>query len=135
MNVFQYAAITEENWLANLADMTDFRPQYTFYSDFSIEEFCEVYMGDEGAVEDTYNRVKEYWLSDIKSATEVALVLNHKIWSFYGGVDSSYLNCDEKHRTSFCDLYAKLYEDCVSHIEKTFAGDEDALLYYYRATD
>ena len=39
MNVFQYAAIAEQNWKYNLEDMGAFRPQYTFYSDFSIADW------------------------------------------------------------------------------------------------
>ena len=49
MNVFQYAFSTEENWKRNLEDMTSFRPQYTFYSDFGIAEFYEVLAGATGA--------------------------------------------------------------------------------------
>ena len=135
MNVFQYAAISERNWEANLADMGNYERKYTFYSDFGIAEFCEVYKADAGAVKDTYNRVEESWGSNIEAITEVVMVLNHKIWSFYDGVDSSFLGCSEEWRQHFMKVYQELYERCVAFIEKTFANDSEALSYYYEVTD
>ena len=135
MNVFQYAAISERNWEANLADMGNYERKYTFYSDFGIAEFCEVYKADAGAVKDTYNRVEESWGSSIEAITEVVMVLNHKIWSFYDGVDSSFLGCSEEWRQHFMEVYQELYERCVAFIEKTFSNDSEALSYYYEVTD
>jgi hypothetical protein len=135
MNVYQYAAISEKNWEANLADMGNYERKYTFYSDFGIAEFCEVYKADAGAVKDTYNRVEESWGSSIEAMTEVVMVLNHKIWSFYDNVDSSYLGCSEEWRQHFMEVYQELYERCVAFIEKTFANDSEALSYYYEVTD
>lgn len=135
MNVFEYAAISEKNWEANLADMGNYERKYTFYSDFGIAEFCEVYKADAGAVKDTYNRVEESWGSSIEAITEVVMVLNHKIWSFYDNVDSSYLGCSEEWRQHFMEVYQELYERCVAFIEKTFANDSEALSYYYEVTD
>jgi hypothetical protein len=135
MNVYQYAAISEKNWEANLADMGNYERKYTFYSDFGIAEFCEVYKADAGAVKDTYNRVEESWGSSIEAITEVVMVLNHKIWSFYDNVDSSYLGCSEEWRQHFMEVYQELYERCVAFIEKTFANDSEALSYYYEVTD
>jgi hypothetical protein len=135
MNAFQYAYTTEENWKMNLGDMTDFRPSYTFYSDFGIAEFCEVYMRDANAVAKTYNRVEKYWGGDIKTITEVALVLNHKLWSFYEGVESHYLNCGEEWKEHFISIYNTLYERCVKFIQKTYGNDAEAMAYYYKVTD
>ena len=135
MNVFQYAAITEKNWEANLADMSGYERKYTFYSDFSIAEFCEVYCNDHDAVKDTYERVIESWGKDIKAMTEVVMVLNHKIWSFYDEVDSSYLGCSEEWGQHFAALYNELYEKCVEHVYNTFGSDTDAMSYYYQVTD
>lgn len=135
MNVYQYAAISEKNWEANLADMGNYERKYTFYSDFGIAEFCEVYKADAGAVKDTYKRVEESWGSSIEAITEVVMVLNHKIWSFYDNVDSSYLGCSEEWRQHFMEVYQELYERCVAFIEKTFANDSEALSYYYEVTD
>jgi hypothetical protein len=63
------------------------------------------------------------------------MVLNHKIWSFYDNVDSSYLGCSEEWRQHFMEVYQELYERCVAFIEKTFANDSEALSYYYEVTD
>lgn len=57
MNVFQYSAIVEMNWKANLNEMSGFEPKYTFYHDFAIAEFCAKYMGDKKAIENTYKNV------------------------------------------------------------------------------
>lgn len=135
MNVFQYAAITEANWERNLADTSGYQRKYTFYADFGIAEFCEVFKADKGAVKDTYKRVVESWGKSIEAMTEVVMVLNHKLWSFYGKVDSSYLGCSEEWRQHFMEVYQELYENCVDFIEKNFANDSDALSYYYEVTD
>lgn len=135
MNVFEYAAITEKNWELNLADMSGYERKYTFYADFGIAEFCEVYKDDPNAVKETFKRVKESWGKDIKAMTEVVMVLNHKIWAFYGNVDSKYLNCSEEWRVHFMEVYQSLYEECVAFIDKEFANDTDALSYYFEVTD
>ena len=135
MNVFQYAAITEANWERNLADMSGYQRKYTFYADFGIAEYCEVYKADKNAVKDTFKRVKESWGKSIEAMTEVVMVLNHKIWSFYDNVDSSYLGCSEEWRQHFMEGYQELYEKCVAFIEKNFANDSNALSYYYEVTD
>ena len=61
MNVFQYSSVVEQNWKANLGDMTDWKPSYTFYSDFAIAEFCQVWMREKNAVKKTYNQVIKSW--------------------------------------------------------------------------
>ena len=135
MNVFQYAAITEANWERNLAEMSGYERKYTFYSDFSIAEFCEVYKQDNDAVVDTYNRVVEAWGKDIKAMSEVVMVLNHKLWSFYGSVDSSYLGCSEEWKNHFLDVYNDLYERCVNFVEENFGENAEAMEYYFSVTD
>ena len=113
MNVFTYSATTERNWMINLEDMGAFRPKYTFYSDFGIAEFCEVYMRDKNAVKKTYNNVIKSWGSSYEALTEIIMVLNHKSWSFAGKVDSSYLKCGESWREYYVRLYSELYEKAV----------------------
>ena len=135
MNVFQYGAITEKNWEMNLADMSGYQRKYTFYSDFSIAEFCEVYANDRNAVKTTYNNVVSSWGSDIKAMTEVAMVLNHKSWSFSANVDSSYLKCGEDWREKFQQIYTDLYYKVCDFINKKFKDDKDALEYFYITTD
>ena len=135
MNVFQYGAICEKNWEQNLANMSGYERKYTFYSDFSIAEFCEVWMHDRGAIVDTFNRVLESWGSSIEAMSEVVLVLNHKIWSFYDGVDSSYLKCGEVNRDKIARLYDKLWRKATNFVIEKFGNDKDAMRYYYEVTD
>lgn len=135
MNVFQYSAVTEANWRQNLAEMSGFKPSYTFYGDFSIAEFCEVYMNDAKAVKNTYNNVIKSWGSSYKALTEIVLVLNHKAWSFDGNVDSSYLHCGEANRVAFTNLYTELYNKAVDEFYKRYEGNNEAMSYYYQVTD
>lgn len=135
MNVFQYAFATEENWKANLADMTGWKPKYTFYSDFGIAEFCEIYMHDAGAVKDTFKRVMESWGSSYEALTEIVMVLNHKSWSFNDGVDSSYLGCSEENRMALAELYSNMYMKADEEFCKRFGNNSDAMSYYYEVTD
>ena len=141
MNMFDslhYGAICEKNWEMNLADMSGYERKYTFYSDFSIAEFCECHCHDANAVVDTYNRVIKSWGKSIKEITEVVLVLNHKIWSFYGNVDSKYLKCSDEWREKFMNIYQELYDKCVNFIDTQYRkgvySDED-MHYYWEVTD
>jgi len=135
MNVFQYASAVEQNWKLNLESMTDFRPSFTFYSDFAIAEFCETYMRDKNAVRKTYNQVVKSYGTDIKAMTEIVMVLNHKIWAFYNKVDSRYMGISNERAESFETLYTELYQKAVAAVEKKFGKDEEAMSYYYRVTD
>lgn len=135
MNVFQYSNICEVNWKENLADMGSFKPQYTFYGDFSIAEFCEVYMRDKNAVKKTFNNVIRYWSSNYKSLTEIIMVLNHKAWSFASDVDSQYMKCGNEWRKFYVELYTELYNKAVNKFFKLYSKNEDALNHYYKITD
>lgn len=135
MNVFQYANSVEQNWKLNLEDMSGYKPQYTFYNDFAIAEFCEVYMRDKNAVKKTYNRVIKSWGGSIKAITEIVLVLNHKSWAFAKKVDSKYLNVSDAWANYYKELYVELYEKAVNYVYKRYGKDEDAMQYYYDVTD
>lgn len=135
MNVFQYSTIAEANWRENLADMSGFQPQYTFYGDFSIAEFCEIYMRDKNAVKKTYNNVIRSWSGGYKALTEIILVLNHKAWSFEQKVDSNYLHCSEVWRIYYRNLYTELYNKAVEKFFKLYTKDKEAVAYYYEVTD
>lgn len=137
MNVFQYSTTTEENWKANLANMTDWKPSYTFYSDFAIAEFCEVYMRDKNAVKKTFNRVIKSWGSSYKALTEIIMVLNHKSWAFAKPVrvDAKYLNVGDAWADYFVELYVELYEKARTEFFKRYGKNEEAKSYYYEVTD
>lgn len=135
MNVFQYAAVTEQNWKVNLADMGNFQPKFTFYSDFGIAEFCEVYMHDKNAVKSTFNNVITNWSSDYHSLVEIILVLNHKSWSFKGNVDSSYLKCGKQWQDYYLKLYVELYRKADAKFWELYKDNAEATRYYYEVLD
>lgn len=132
MDVFQYSAIAEHNWELNLEDMGSFRPQYTFYSDFSIADWY-----GEKSVRDTYNNVIKHWGSDYKALTEIIMVLNHKAWSFDSNVDSQILGsrCNEVVRKRYVEVYTELYNKADAVFHKKYKGNDDAMRYYYEVTD
>lgn len=134
-NVFAYAAICEKNWEANLADMTDYKRKYTFYSDFSIADFYQGRGVEKNAIKDTYKNVINSWGSSIDAMAEIVMVLNHKSFSFYYGVDSSYMGCDEYTANEIGRLYANLYEKAKDFVYEKFGNDKDAMSYYFKVTD
>ena len=135
MKVTEYAATTEKNWELNLMDMGEYKRKFTFYSDLSIAEYCEVYYHEEGAILDTHKRVMGAFIKDIKAMTEYVMVLNHKIWSFYGNVDSKYLECSDEQKDAFQKLYTKLFDEARAAVEKEYRHNKEALAYYYATLD
>ena len=135
MNIFQYAALAEANWKANLSDMNPYTPKYTFYHDFAIAEFCEVYMKEKNAIRKTYNEVINAWGKNIKALTEIIMVLNHKLWAFYQKVDSHYLGVDDAKAMEFSRLYDTLWKEAQEVLYKNFEGNDEAMSYYYDITD
>lgn len=134
-NAFTYSATAELNWKRNLSDFSGYEPQYTFYSDFSIAEFCEVFMKDREAVRKTYKKVLKEWGKNIKAITEAVMVLNHKIWSFHDKVDSKLMGCSDETAERLAVLYDELYHDCDEWIAEHYKDDKEALNYYYQTTD
>ena len=51
----------------------------TFWDDFSIAERFGV-----EAITDTYNRAFNEWKTNVEYLTELVMVLNWKIWAWYG---------------------------------------------------
>lgn len=135
MNVFQYSAVAEQNWKINLADMGNFQPKFTFYGDFSIAEFCEVYMRDTNAVKATFKRVIKYWSRDYHSLVEIILVLNHKSWAFAQNIDSSYLKCGDAWRLKYVELYTQLYLEAENKFWELYEGNDEATRYFYEVLD
>lgn len=128
MNVLNYAAIAEQNWKLNLPDFTDFKPDYTFYSDFSIADFYEA-LGKRGSVVDTFKRVLSSWGKDYKALTEIIMVLNHKSWSFAEYVDGSYLRIGRVKSNELAKLYSDLYYKALDFADKNLNEEERAYLY------
>ena len=141
MNVFQFSALAEMNWKANLAQMSGFEPKYTFYHDFAIAEFCREYMNDKKAIENTYNNVIKSWGDNYEALVEIILVLNHKSWAFFAdenkenSVDGKYLGISKEKSNVIGQLYAELYEKADAVFFEKFGKNEKANDYYFNVLD
>ena len=100
----------------SLEKMLDYKFESSFWEEFSI---AEVY-GSEG-VRDHWNLVFEQWKDNIKYLTELVLVLNIKIFIWYGVDDSIGLTYDE------------LWKQTDGYALETLKGDD--LHYYLHTTD
>lgn len=103
-----------ENWA--IEEMTGYKPISTFYMDFSIADMVGV-----DAIKDTYDRIFKEWGHDYKYLTEVAMVLNWKIWRWYGKNDE------------YAKIYDKLWRELDQWCIDNLKGEE--LEYYYKTTD
>jgi len=88
----------------------------TFYEDFSIAE----HFGERG-IRDTYRRAFKGWKNSYKYLTELVMVLNWKLWRWYG-----------KNNT-YATIYNELWEKAKEYAETHLEGEE--LVYYYRTID
>lgn len=100
----------------NITELNGYVPMTTFWQDFSI---AESFGAD--AVRDTFNRAFEEWKHDYKYGTELSLVLNHKIWQWYGKDDELALVYNE--------LWAKIDDYAYDNY------DEGTFGYYWKWTD
>jgi len=100
----------------NIEAITGYKPITTFWEDFSIADAFGV-----GAVKDTYKRAFDEWKSDYKYLTELAMVLNWKIWAWY-----------EKD-LALGEVYNDLWKATDAWCCKYLKGDE--LTYYLQTTD
>lgn len=88
----------------------------TFFQDFTIAD----YFGIE-AVKETYKRAWKEWKDDTEYATELAIVLNHKIFQYYGK------------NNQLARLYDQLWKETDRKIMESWKGEK--LDYYIRTTD
>ena len=93
-----------------------YTPKTTFWNDFTMADAFGV-----SAIQDTFDRSFRDWKDNIEYLTELALVLNHKIWQHY------------ETNESLASLYERLwrYVDdwCYDNLE------EEDFDYYYWLTD
>lgn len=106
--------MTYKDW--NIEAMTGYKPQTTFYMDFSIADHFGT-----AAIKDTYKRVMESWSGNYIYLTELVMVLNWKIWEHY------------ETNEPLARLYNDLWEQARNYAETNLKGDE--LSYYYTTTD
>ena len=116
INISTYSAMAEKSWENFMRENCGYERISTFYSDFTIADHC----GGVNAIKDTFNRSKQ-WLSNVKMWTELVMVLNHKIWYWYGK------------NNELAEVYNELWETAANMAVETFKGDD--LSYYYSTTD
>lgn len=100
----------------NIEAMTGYKPITTFWNDFSIADNFGI-----EAIQDTYNRAFKEWKGNYKYLTELVMVLNHKIWAWYG------------RNNNYAELYDKLWRMADEYAVTHLKGDK--LKYFYRVTD
>lgn len=121
-NVLSYAAGMEE-WVNRQLPLGPLK--FTFASDFAIADWC-----DKESVEETYERVKNEWLSDYKAFTEVVIALNMLSWA-HNALDGQGFDG----RDEFIRLYAELYHRARYDFYEKYDGNEEACKYFFEMTD
>lgn len=88
----------------------------TFFEGFSIADKFGV-----DAIKDTYARALKEWKSNYKYLTELVMMLNWKIWQYYGKNDGLAI------------VYNELWQKADTYACEHLKGEE--LSYYYSTTD
>lgn len=95
-------------------------PEYdfktTFWTDFSIADRYGI-----PAIRDTYSRAFEEWKDNYIYLTELVMVLNWKIWQWYGKIEE------------FAEIYNELWEITDMYAMENLHGEE--MNYFIRITD
>lgn len=112
MTIFDKAQITIQPFL----EMSGYEPKTTFWSDFTIAEAF-----GEKAVKDTFKRAFGEWQTDKVYITELALILNWKIWYW-----------NEKNQ-SYAKMYDSMWKEVDAWCMDNLKGDD--LQYYLQTTD
>lgn len=99
-----------------IEEFCGYKPQTTFWSDFTIADHFGL-----GAISSTYKTAFESWKNDYIYLTELAMVLNWKIWQWYEKNDE------------YAKLYDALWRKADEYAVENLKGEE--LDYYYRTTD
>lgn len=115
-NIMCYASREEQVFEANARE-NGYKRQTTFFHDLSIAECCGI-----KSIKDTYKRVVESWLDDVRYFAEFVLALNWKSWEWNGRGD-----------TELAELYSNLYYKANKLALKTYEGDDAT--YYFNVTD
>ena len=103
-----------KNW--NIEELTGYKPLTTLYMDFSIADKF-----GKNAILSTFNAAKKEYKGRHKYQTELAMVLNWKLWEHYE-------NNDE-----LVQIYNKLFTSYNDYLLDNLKGEE--LSYYIRTTD
>lgn len=103
-------------WSEYMKETCGYETKTTFYDDFSIADRCGI-----SEVKDTFKRIFEESKINTVHATELAMVLNHKIWRW--------CNQNRELANVYHDLYEEVDEWCWDNLK----GED--LDYYYHTTD
>ena len=100
----------------NIEALTGYHPTTTFWDDFTIAESF-----GNNAIRETFSRAFLEWRKEYIYLTELVMVLNWKMWQWYGRDDERSM------------LYQDLWESADSYAVGYLTGNE--LTYYYQTTD
>lgn len=100
----------------NIEELTGYVPKTTFYTDFSVADHF-----GKAAIRDTFKRAFNDWKTDVVYITELTMVLNWKIFEFYGKNDS------------YASLYDELWKTADDWCMNNLKGED--LEYYLTTTD
>ena len=129
-DIFTYAMSEEHMFELALMQNSGYERKTTFYADLSIAEYFGV-----DSVKDTFDRVMESWIDDIKYITEFALCVNWKSWEMYDRYEKCGDSTYKGHYKKLGILYSEMYYDVRDKVLDHFKGNEDALHYYFETTD
>lgn len=96
--------------------MPDYEFKTTFWMDFSIADRYGI-----PAIRDTYNKAFEEWKDNYIYLTELVMVLNWKIWQWYGKIEE------------FAEVYNELWEMADMYAMENLHGEE--MNYFITTTD
>lgn len=99
-----------------MCEMTGYVPSTTFWQDFSIAE-CY----GRKAIKDTFRKAFNQWKSNYVYLTELVVILNWKIWSWY------------EENGSIAELYNDLYEQADQYAINNLKDEE--LQYFLKTVD
>lgn len=99
-----------------------YEPKTTFWGDFGVADVFVLNGMEPDAVQDTFNRSFAQYKDDKEYGTELAMVLNHKVWRHHAEGNSK-----------LAALYSKLYHYLDSYILDNWGTDD--LAYYLKITD
>lgn len=104
-----------KNW--NIEELTGYKPLTTLYMDFSIADKF-----GKNAILSTFNEAKKEYKGRYKYQTELAMVLNWKLWEHYDGDNPS-----------LAKIYNDLFTTYHNYLLNSLKGEE--LSYYIWTTD
>lgn len=123
-NVFNFAMREEKIFEYNMKNLSGYERQTTFANDLAIAEWCEVRLGEDKAIDATYERVMREWIGNIKYITEFVLVLNFRCNLWYQRGDKE-----------LSSRYEKMYYDALGLVRQHFKDDDEQLTYFERTID